>query len=191
MIGRPLALATSLWVSLALSPPVDRRVVDTVIAGNAESELAHGYAGHDDWAGAQNDTTFRQANGWMRYALTTFDDTEVTIACVFAGSRDSTRHFDLIVEDSVVARATLAPTDSASRTLELRVPFGVTRGRTNIAVVLRGRDGRTPALRSLSVLQDHHELATTVRRRDNPVHQPVAMPVSRLTQSHHPFGAVR
>ncbi|HEY0930769.1 MAG TPA: DUF6805 domain-containing protein [Gemmatimonas sp.] len=190
MMGRLLALATSLSVSLVLSapgptePPVDRRVVDTVIAGNAESELAHGYAGHDDWAGVQNDMTFRQANGWMRYALTTFDDTEVTIACVFAGSRDSTRHFDLIVEDSVVARATLAPTDSASRTLELRVPFGVTRGRTNIAVVLRGRDGRTPALRSLSVLQDHHELATTV-------HQPVAMPASRLTQSHHPFGAVR
>ncbi|WP_337171762.1 DUF6805 domain-containing protein [Gemmatimonas aurantiaca] len=193
MIGRLLALASSLSVSLALplSRPtetfVDRRIVDTVIAGNAGSEWAHGYAGHDDWAGVQNDTTFRQANGWMRYAMTTFDDTEVIIACVFVGNRDATRHFDLVVEDSLIARATLTPTDSATRTLEMRVPFGVTRGRTNISVVLRGREGRTPALRSLSILQDHHEMAVTVR----PLHQPVAIPVSRLAYSYPPLGAAR
>jgi hypothetical protein len=193
MIGRLLGFASALSVSFSLSPSgptdttVDRRIVDTVIAGNAESELAHGYAGHDDWAAVQNDTTFRQATGWMRYAMTTFDDTEVTIACVFVGSRDSTRQFDLVVEDSVVARATLAPTDSATRTVEMRVPFGVTRGRANIAVVLRGREGRTPALRSLSILQDHHELVTTVR----PLHQPVVMLASRLTYLHSPLGAAR
>ncbi|MBL0939403.1 MAG: hypothetical protein IBJ03_10930 [Gemmatimonadaceae bacterium] len=160
-------------VSLFSAETPDRRIVDTVIAGDAESEFAHGYAGHDDSAGIRNDTTFRLARGWMRYAMTTFDDTEVTIACVFTGSRDSTRHFDLIVEDSVVARATLAPTDSATRTLELRVPFDVTKGRTSIAVVLRGREGPTPALRKLSIVQDHHELATAVHH------------------SHQPFGVVR
>ncbi len=184
------ALIAMLSVGASLAPaltPVttpDRRTVDTVIAGDAESEQMHGYTGHDDWTGIQRDRPFRQAAGWMRYAMTTFDDTEVTIACVFTGDRDATRHFDLIVEDSIIVRATLPPSDSATRTLEFRVPFEITSGRANIAVALRGREGPTPALRSLNILQDHHELMTATRRSGT-------MPLSRLTYPHHLSGAVR
>lgn len=139
---------------LGPATPVDRRIVDTVFAGNAESEQAHGYAGHDDRAGIASDSTYREARGWMRYALTTFDDTEVTLACTFLAS--PTTQYEVVVEDSVVARSTLL----AAGTVEVRVPFAVTKGRTNIAVTLRGRDGATPRLHAIRVLQDHHELSS-------------------------------
>lgn len=148
---RPLAFSVAFAGLLSLSA-ADRRIVDTVIAGNADSEQAHGYAGHDDSAGIASDSTYREARGWMRYALTTFDDTEVTLACTFLAS--TTGNYDVVVEDSVVTHATL----QKPGTVEIRVPFAVTRGRTNIAVTLRGRDGATPRLHAIRVLQDHHEL---------------------------------
>ncbi len=153
MLLRSLICALS-GATLILGPaiPADRRIVDTVIAGDAESEQAHGYAGHDDSAGIASDSTYREARGWMRYALTTFDDTEVTLACAFLAS--PTTQYDVVVEDSVIARSTL----KGPGIVEVRVPFAVTRGRTNIAVTLRGRDGATPRLHSIRVLQDHHEL---------------------------------
>ncbi|MCA0374125.1 MAG: hypothetical protein LCH84_00555 [Gemmatimonadetes bacterium] len=144
-------------VRTLLDVDADRRIVDTVVAGDAESEAAHGYAGHDDLAGVVQDTTFRRARGWMRYAMTAFDDTEVTLEGVFAGEAEA-RQVDLLVEDSLVARRTVAPA-SGPVTIAVRVPFAITRGRATIAVMVRGREGWTPALRLLRVVQDHHELA--------------------------------
>lgn len=161
MLLRSLVLAVSLSGALSwFATPPDRRIVDTVIAGDAESEAAHGYAGHDDRAAVANDTAFREARGWMRYAMTTFDDTEVTIALAFGGGHADARQYDIVVEDSLVAMRTLAAHAAAS-VVEIRVPFTVTKGRTNIAVTLRGRSGPTPALRMLRILQDHHEFAVT------------------------------
>lgn len=160
------------WTAASVSVP-DRRVVDTVIVGDAESEQMHGYAGHDDRAGVANDTTYREARGWMRYAMMTFDDTEVTIACTFAGGHAETRQYDVVVEDSVVAQRTV-PAAAPASVVEIRVPFAVTKGRTHVAVTLRGRSGPTPALRMLRILQDHHEFD--------------AVPSSL---SHHLLGVVR
>ncbi len=146
----------------------DRRVVDAVQAGDARSEEDHGYAGHDAERGVANGRPFRQARGWMRYALTTFDDTDVTLECTFSDEAtaggNAQRRYDVIVEDSLVATRTFLSAAAGSAgspaalVVEIRVPFAVTKGRTHIAVTIRGVNGPTPALHVLRVLQDHNEV---------------------------------
>ncbi|MEP6780470.1 MAG: DUF6805 domain-containing protein [Gemmatimonadaceae bacterium] len=140
----------------------DRRVVDTVEAGNAVSEANHGYVGSDDSTGVFGGNPFRQARGFMRYAMTTFDDTEVTVACTFVLTDGSSRSYEVVVEDSVIAKRTFpAPNLAATAALtvvEIPVPFVLTKGKTNIAVVVRADGGRTPALQLLRTMQNHNEL---------------------------------
>ena len=129
--------------------------------GDARSEASHGYAGHDASSGIVGGRTSRQARGWMRYALTTFDDTDVTLECTFGDENSASgnvpRGYDVIVEDSLIATRTFASAPTAG-VVEIRVPFAVTKGRTNIAVTIRGHDGPTPVLHVLRVLQDHNEV---------------------------------
>jgi hypothetical protein len=154
--------------------------------GEAASDAAHGYAEHDAVRGTMNGRPYRSARGWMRYAMTTFDDTEVTIACTFIapsgrtadtwasaapGARaEMSAHFELLVEDSLVAIPTPTRTLQASPdralsessptpvVVEVAIPFALTRGRTSIAVMIRARAGTTPPLSELRVIQDHNEV---------------------------------
>jgi hypothetical protein len=143
---------------LAIAPAsLDRRVVDRVDAGDADSEALHGYAGHDAASGAVRGKAYRQARGWMRYALSTFDDTEVTLAFTFVATDSMPRGYDVIVEDSLVASPTLAPGGAELVVVEQRVPFALTKGKANIAVTIRGRGGFTPALHEVRTVQDHNE----------------------------------
>ena len=148
------ACATVAWANPFAAN--DRRVVDLVAAGSARSEAEHGYAGHDDTTGTIDGRAYRQARGWMRYAVTTFDDTEVTIACTFLGSASG--EFDLIVEDSVIATKHVDVTTGTPTIVELLVPFAVTKGKTSIAVMLRAHRGPTPRLHELRTIQDHNEV---------------------------------
>jgi len=168
-LARPVRLLLVLFAAaqVARNPEraADRRVVDTVDAGDARSEADHGYAAQDDSAGVSDGRAFRQARGWMRYAVTTFDDTDVTIECTFL-TGNAPRRYDVVVEDSVVASRTLAAgvtdtgTGAGTVVVEVAVPFTLTKGRSNIAVVLRGRGGPTPALHKLRTVQEHHEFDT-------------------------------
>ena len=152
------ALLAACATAIAASPfrHHDRRVVDLVAAGRPESEAEHGYAGHDDSTGTIDGRAYRQARGWMRYAVTTFDDTEVTIACTFLGSASGS--FDLIVEDSVIATKRVDVTTGTPTVVELLVPLAVTKGKTSIAVMLRAHNGPTPRLHELRTIQDHNEV---------------------------------
>ena len=156
-----LALAACVLTSVTPRHP-DRRVVDAVEVGNARSEAAHGYAGQDATAGMVNGRSYREARGWMHYTLNTFDDTDVTISSTFvasAGGRsDVSRTFDLVVEDSVIATRTIMFASSAPVVVEIGVPFAITKGKTNVVVIIRARGGMTPALRELRTIQDHHEV---------------------------------
>ena len=141
---------------------LDRRVVDVVNVGDARSEASHGYDGYDVSLGVVNGAPFRQARGWMHYTLATFDDTDVTIVGTFVGvdssGGDHSRTFDLVVEDSVIATRTVSAASLAPVVVEIDVPFAVTKGKTNIVVIIRARGGLTPALRELRTIQDHHEV---------------------------------
>lgn len=152
-VARPLFLLACLGATVAAARP-DRRVVDRITVGDVRNEQEHAYAGEDVTAGVAQGRAFRQTRGWMRYALTVFDDTEVTIACTFLGS-DAPQTFDLTVENQVVASYTFRSAQPA--TMELRVPLALTKGHTNIIVVLRATNGPTPALVELRSVQDHNE----------------------------------
>jgi len=155
-----ITLATALSLLCTAARAHDRRVVDTVVAGNTASEASHGYAGHDATSGMADGASYRETRGWIGYALTTFDDTEVTLVWTFApGVGDGTsgsREYEVVVEDSVIATKTLRTSPTAA-VVETVVPFALTKGRTSIAVMLRARGSSTPQLRELRVIQDHNE----------------------------------
>lgn len=169
------------------SAVVDRRVVDVAEAGTAASEAAHGYAGHDAFTGVAAGRPYRQARGWMHYALTTFDDTEVTVALTFVAIDRLPRAYDVVVEDSLIATRTFAPASSAPVVVEFTAPFAITRGRTNIAVVIRARDGLTPALHEVRTIQDHNE----VNAVDHAGAGGTTSVPSPSPRSPHPSGAAR
>lgn len=136
---------------------LDRRIVDTVKVGDAASEVAHGFAGEGVLSGSHNGVAYRQTSGWMHFALKTFEDTDVTLALTFAPTDSVSRAFDVVVEDSVIASRTFRAQDGAATTIELSVPFALTKGKPGIAVVVRAKGGTTPALRELRSIQDHYE----------------------------------
>lgn len=150
--AKKLLLVLGLGAAIAARP--DRRIVDRISVGDVRGEQAHAYAGADVTSGVVGGRVFRETRGWLRYALTVFDDTEVTVACTFLGS-DTPRTFELTVEDHLVASYTFRSAETTS--VELRVPLAFTKGRTNILVMLRATDGPTPALVELRSIQDHNE----------------------------------
>lgn len=150
-----IAFAFSLGAGSATA--VDRRVVDVAEAGDARSELAHGFAGYDVIAGTIDGKPYRQTRGWMHFAMTTFEDTEVTVSLTFARIDTVTRQYDIVVEDSVLATRTLTPPLAGQATVDVVVPFSLTKGKATIAVVIRARGELTPALRQLRTIQDHYE----------------------------------
>ena len=93
----------------------------------------------------------------MRYALNVFDDTEVTVACTLLGADGVPLAFELVVEGQVVATRTLTSASATPSIVEVRVPFVITRGRTNILVTIRATHGLTPALLEMRTIQDHLE----------------------------------
>lgn len=151
-----LALAVCLFTTAATRP--DRRIVDTVEVGSPDSDAEHGYAGNDVRVGMVDGKSFRQARGWMHYALKTFDDTPVTVACTLVSADRAEYGYDLIVEDSVIASPTFSSQSSAPTVVEFLVPFSLTKGKAHIAIIIRARDGQTPALQMIRIIQDHFEL---------------------------------
>ena len=62
-----------------------------------------------------------------------------------------------MVADVTVTPAPGLRTSSTVAVVETVVPFALTKGRTNIAVMLRAHERVTPPLRELRVMQDHNE----------------------------------
>ena len=140
--------------------PQVRRIVDIVKVGDTANERDHDYAGEDVTAGLSAGKAFRQTGNWMRYALKVYEDTEVSVACTFVGSDAARVPFELVVEDKLVGTHVFSSPSTAPAVAELRVPFALTKGKTNIMVMLRaakGAIGPTPALLELRTIQDHLE----------------------------------
>lgn len=188
MLSWPLALLVPCFAVGVLSGVsyADWRTVDRVSAGNAESELAHGFAEHASTAGADANGSYRETSGWMHYSLATFEDTEVTLRLFFS-SDTMARQYAVVVEDSVIATRTVNALPNASpsgvsqnasqspfqgasqkapqgmpqqvhiQQVDLPVPFGVTKGRSFISITIRASDGITPKLRGIQTVQEHNE----------------------------------
>ena len=150
-----VALAASLLTTATAR--LDRRIVDTAEAGNPSSEAVHGYAGDDVRVGMSGGQSYRQARGWMHYALKTFEDTPVTVACTFVGTDNVARGYDIVVEDSVITSRTFTSQPNTTAVAEIAVPFSLTKGKSYVAVIIRARGGETPALQMIRTIQDHYE----------------------------------
>ena len=148
--------------SLAAAPPAasavqGRRVVDVVQSGDATSERDHDAAGEGVSRGTVAGRAFRQATGWLRYTLRTYDDTEVTVACLCRGTEGRPLTFDLLVDDQPAGTYTIESPSADPVLKEWRVPERLTRGKTKIAVTLRGAGGPTPGVLELRTVQEHLE----------------------------------
>lgn len=156
MLGFPSRTLVRVALALALVPnrDLDRRIVDRVDVGVPASELAHGFAGQGTVLGAIDGAPYRQTSGWLHVALKTFEDTDVTIALTFVKVDSVSHRYDVVVDDSVIATKSAL----AAGVVEVAVPFSLTKGKTNIALVLRARDGLTPAVREIRTIQDHNEV---------------------------------
>jgi len=141
----------------AAAAHVDRRIVDTTEVGNPTSEAVHGYAGDGASVGMLGGKPYRQTRGWMHYALKTFEDAPVTVACTFVSTDTVARSYDIVVEDSVIASRTFLPQSNSTSVVEIAVPFLLTKGKATVAIVIRARGGQTPALQMIRTIQEHYE----------------------------------
>jgi len=133
------------------------RVVDVVNAGDAASEREHDYAGEGATAGVIDGRAYRQARGWLSYSMAVYEDTEVTLSCVFRGTEGRSLAFDLLVEGRQVKTQTLGSPSAQPMSLDLLIPREITKGLTTIHVMLRAVDGPAPALFELRTVQEHLE----------------------------------
>jgi hypothetical protein len=151
-----LAVLFALSVTAPL-PAQGRRVVDIVKVGDAVNEREHGYAGELVTEGVADGRTFRQTHGWLGYSMAVYDDTEVTLSCVFRGTERRRLPFELLVEGRQIKTYTLVSSTSRPTNVDFPIPFEVTKGLTAIHVVLRAVDGPTPGLLELRTVQEHLE----------------------------------
>jgi hypothetical protein len=134
-----------------------RRVVDVVESGDARSERDHEAAGEGITEGTAAGRAFRQATGWLRYTLRTYDDTEVTVACLCRGTEGRRETFDLLVDGQAAGTHTLESPSAEPVLKEWRVPERLTAGKAKISVTLRGVGGPTPGVIELRTVQEHLE----------------------------------
>jgi hypothetical protein len=148
------AAGTAAWGAMAAQ---SRWVVDVVRAGEEKSERDHDAAGEGVTDGLVAGRAYRQASGWLRYTLRTFDDTDVTIACLCRGTEGRRVTFDLLVDGREAGTHTLESASEEPVIREFPIPRSLTDGKAKIAVTLRGVRGPTPGVIELRTLQEHLE----------------------------------
>ena len=137
-----------------------RRVVDRVTVGDSGSEEAHEYAGSGVIEGITDGRSYRQARGWLRYSLSVYEDSEVTLGCTFRGSEGRRLTFEVLVDGVTAGSHSFQSASAAPASAEYRMPQAVTAGKTVISVTIRAVDGPTPGLIELRAVQEHLELPT-------------------------------
>ena len=123
-----------------------RRVVDLVRVGDQIERVDARVRRRRGDRRRHRRRSFRQARGWLRYSLSVYEDSEVTLACTFRGTEGHSLVFDLLVEGREVLTHTLVTPSPAPTSLEFRLPRSHTKNLTAISVTLRGVDGPTPGL---------------------------------------------
>lgn len=134
-----------------------RWVVDLVRSGDATSERDHEAAGEGISEGMVAGRAFRQASGWLRYTLRTFDDTEVSVACLCGGTEGRRLRFEIDIDGQSAGAHTLESPAAEPVMKEYRIPDRLTHGKSKITVTLRGIGGPTPRVIELRTVQEHLE----------------------------------
>jgi hypothetical protein len=134
------------------------RVVDAVNVTVAREEITHGLHGEEMTVGETAGRTWRSAAGWFGYALRIYEDTPLTVECVFAAAADPGEAFDILVDDRKVAARVVGPGAATSREFKVTLPLAETVGKSQVTVTFRAHPGaRTGRLLELRSIQEHLE----------------------------------
>ncbi|HEY3383642.1 MAG TPA: DUF6805 domain-containing protein [Vicinamibacterales bacterium] len=162
------------------------RVVDAVDVGSPASEQAHHYRGVAAFEGRYGSRNWRASREWFEYTVRVYDDTPVTLVCVWADPVLDRPTFDIMVEDATLEADASRRAGSEPCSTTVSVPDALTRGRTAITVRFRARAGKTtPGLVELRVVQEHLEQAAAAhagRAATESMRHP-ASPAQRQTTS--------
>lgn len=124
---------------------LDKRTVDRVVIGNAESEKRHKLQGKNTAAGLFRNMLWRHAgNGWFSYELAVKPDAKNVLLCTYWGSDSGNRRFGILVDDREIAHQTLNR-DKPEKffDVEYAVPEELTRGKKRVTVKVQADDGAT------------------------------------------------
>jgi DUF1680 family protein len=119
---------------------VERLTIDSVTAGNQQSERDHGIQTSAPSANQRNTgnfdgKTWRAArNGWFSYELKISPDKPITLVCTYRGSEGPRRAFDILVDGERVASQVLEIHPTELFDYEYKLPENLTRGKQKITV---------------------------------------------------------
>ena len=134
------------------------RVVDAVNVTAAGEETAHGLHGDAMTVGETDGRKWRSASGWFSYTLRTYDDTPLTVVCVFAAAAEVGEAFDILADDRKVATRVREPGSATSREFKVTLPLAETAGKSQVTVTFRAHPGApTARLLELRTVQEHLE----------------------------------
>jgi hypothetical protein len=134
------------------------RVVDAVNVTVAREEIAHGLGGEEMTVGETAGRKWRSAAGWFGYTLRIYEDTPLTVVCVFTAAADPGEAFDLFVDDRKVATRVREAGAPASREFKVTLPLAETAGKTQVTITFRAHPGaRTARLFEVRTVQEHLE----------------------------------
>jgi uncharacterized protein len=134
------------------------RVVDAVNVTVAREEVAHGLDGEEMTVGETAGRKWRSATGWFSYTLRIYEDTPLTVVCMFADTSGGPEAFDILVDDRKVATRVGGPGAAASREFKVTLPLAETAGKSQVTVTFRAHAGaRTARLLELRTVQEHLE----------------------------------
>jgi hypothetical protein len=134
------------------------RVVDAVNVTFAREETAHALHGDGMAVGETDGRRWRSASGWFSYTLRIYEDTPLTVACLFAAAADTGEAFDILVDDRKVASRVREPGSATSREFKVTLPLAETAGKSQVTVTFRAHPGaRTARLFEVRTVQEHLE----------------------------------
>ena len=134
------------------------RVVDAVNVTVAREEIAHGVHGEEMTVGETAGRKWRSATGWFSYTLRIYEDTPLTVVCVFADAADLREAFDILVDDRKVATRVRESGAATNRDLKITLPLAETAGRSQVTITFRAHPGaRTARLLEVRSVQEHLE----------------------------------
>ena len=134
------------------------RVVDAVNVAAAREEIAHGLHGEEMTVGETAGRKWRSAAGWFGYTLRIYEDTPLTVVCVFASAADPGEAFDILVDDRKVATRAREPGAATNREFKVTLPLAETAGKSQVTVTFRAHPGaRTARLLEVRSVQEHLE----------------------------------
>jgi len=117
---------------------LDRRLVDEVLIGDAQSESLHGGGGGGN-TGVWQGRNWRAAqwSGSIYYTMKVLPDRRMTLNCRF-GDNPSDRHFDIYVEGKQIgAEVFKFNVPGHFYDVEYSIPAGLTRGKNSVTVEFR------------------------------------------------------